>query len=389
MKSSPLPVWGEAGRGADGWHIPDPAGQFASSYVGMGNNPVIAVDPDGRWAVGGQWYWSEAYKQAQRTVADFQKQLMESFSMEEVEREMQRLEMMDYAKKHGIGQGEGDSDLNTDGTGDGDKPGITNQESQVGEHLIGPILILLGQRLIFLKPFSALGSKAGSSIASLTLSQLLPLRSPFIKQVTTSIFGLESSTAVLGRGLGRLTPGLGWAMTAWDVNYNLIPLAVEKFIILPYWSPSTVKENKINVGHWAEVGVCFRAGTLVSSTNGFVPIEKIKIGDTVLSYNLEKSKIEQKKVENVFKQETQEIYELNTNNQKIFVTAQHPFYVEGKGWVKVQYLQKGDMLKAKDDAQEKLLQIVLLKQKEIVYNIEVEGNHNYFITKSNIMVHNK
>jgi|GEM_PF-241709 len=50
MKSSPLPVWGEAGRGADGWHIPDPAGQFASSYVGMGNNPVIAVDPDGRWA---------------------------------------------------------------------------------------------------------------------------------------------------------------------------------------------------------------------------------------------------------------------------------------------------------------------------------------------------
>ena len=46
MKSSPLPVWGEAGRGADGWHIPDPAGQFASPYVGMANNPVIAVDPD-------------------------------------------------------------------------------------------------------------------------------------------------------------------------------------------------------------------------------------------------------------------------------------------------------------------------------------------------------
>jgi len=50
MKSSPLPVWGEAGRGAENRHIPDPAGQFASSYVGMGNNPVIAVDPDGRWA---------------------------------------------------------------------------------------------------------------------------------------------------------------------------------------------------------------------------------------------------------------------------------------------------------------------------------------------------
>jgi len=28
----------------------DPAGQFASGYVGMGNNPVIGVDPDGRLA---------------------------------------------------------------------------------------------------------------------------------------------------------------------------------------------------------------------------------------------------------------------------------------------------------------------------------------------------
>lgn len=30
------------------WHIMDPAGQFASPYLGMGNNPIISVDPDGR-----------------------------------------------------------------------------------------------------------------------------------------------------------------------------------------------------------------------------------------------------------------------------------------------------------------------------------------------------
>ena len=32
------------------WISPDPYGQFASAYVGMGNNPVSGVDPDGGWA---------------------------------------------------------------------------------------------------------------------------------------------------------------------------------------------------------------------------------------------------------------------------------------------------------------------------------------------------
>ena len=31
------------------WHVPDPANQFASPYIGMGNNPVLFRDPDGQW----------------------------------------------------------------------------------------------------------------------------------------------------------------------------------------------------------------------------------------------------------------------------------------------------------------------------------------------------
>jgi RHS repeat-associated protein len=32
------------------WHAVDPANQFASPYTGMGNNPVMRIDPDGRFA---------------------------------------------------------------------------------------------------------------------------------------------------------------------------------------------------------------------------------------------------------------------------------------------------------------------------------------------------
>lgn len=35
---------------------PDPANQFHSPYLGMGNNPIIAVDPDGGHVYGWQQY---------------------------------------------------------------------------------------------------------------------------------------------------------------------------------------------------------------------------------------------------------------------------------------------------------------------------------------------
>jgi RHS repeat-associated protein len=33
------------------WLVPDPAAQFANPYLAMGNNPVVGVDPDGRFVV--------------------------------------------------------------------------------------------------------------------------------------------------------------------------------------------------------------------------------------------------------------------------------------------------------------------------------------------------
>jgi len=42
--------------GATGrWLVPDPAAQFANPYLAMGNNPVVGVDPDGRFSVALSW----------------------------------------------------------------------------------------------------------------------------------------------------------------------------------------------------------------------------------------------------------------------------------------------------------------------------------------------
>jgi RHS repeat-associated protein len=137
------------------------------------------------------------------------------------------------------------------------------------------------------------------------------------------------------------------------------------------------------------VYVCFKAGTKILSKAGLKPIEQICIGDSVYSYNLDKNSIELNKVLKSFERKTQGIYELTTANQKILVTAEHPFYVEGKGWVKVKNIEVGEVLKTKNGSIERVTNIKSENYEGNVYNIEVEGNHNYFVTSSNILVHNK
>ncbi len=71
------------------------------------------------------------------------------------------------------------------------------------------------------------------------------------------------------------------------------------------------------------------------------------------------------------------------------MTGQHPFYVEDKGWVKVVDLQIGDRIKTKSNSTEQLTNSINYQRSETVYNIEVEGNHNYFVTPRYVLVHNK
>jgi len=80
---------------------------------------------------------------------------------------------------------------------------------------LGPMLIGLGQPINFLKPFGALGSKPGSSIASFTLSKVMP--GTFTKLLGKKVgrqLVKKIGTNVIGRALGRWVPYLGIILTA-------------------------------------------------------------------------------------------------------------------------------------------------------------------------------
>jgi len=213
-----------------------------------------------------------------------------------------------------------------------------------------------------------------------------------VKKYTHIRNGKRITTTSKGKYYGRWGTKILGRLSAYyllyDVTYNGTKWLSEKIInALPY---SDAQKNDPSKGKMAEAGVCFIAGTVVYTKTGFISIENLAVGDSVYSYNIESGRVELSKIVNVLSRETQGIYKISAGNEVINVTTEHPFYVIGKGWKKAKDLQVHDNLKSLDGkTQIKVLKINQVNQTVLVYNVEVDFNHNYFITRSTILVHNK
>ena len=135
---------------------------------------------------------------------------------------------------------------------------------------------------------------------------------------------------------------------------------------------------------------CFVAGTVVLTNVGYESIEKIKAGDTVYSQNAETGEKGYKKVVRTFQKEVDTLVYLKIGSKEIVTTENHPFYVEGKGFVHAGELKEGE--KVVTASGETLtvdkVNIEKTKEKTKVYNFEVEDWHTYFVSTEEILVHN-
>ncbi|SHH48966.1 intein C-terminal splicing region/RHS repeat-associated core domain-containing protein [Clostridium collagenovorans DSM 3089] len=135
---------------------------------------------------------------------------------------------------------------------------------------------------------------------------------------------------------------------------------------------------------------CFVGETLVSTENGEKRIDEIKEGEYVWAENIETGEKELKKVLRVYENETDKIVHIKVNGEEIESTENHPFYVEERGWVSASELKVGDKLRSKEDkiVVVEEVEIEQLKEKIKVYNLEVEDNHNYYVSGNKVLVHN-
>ncbi len=133
---------------------------------------------------------------------------------------------------------------------------------------------------------------------------------------------------------------------------------------------------------------CFTEGTEILTAEGTVSIEDIERGDRVWARNAETGENELALVTHLFTRTAPGIYHLRIGEQAIQATAEHPFHVSGKGWVKARDLEVGDEVSTFDQGVLAVAAIEYEEAKTPVFNFEVEGLHNYFVSAGRVLVHN-
>lgn len=141
----------------------------------------------------------------------------------------------------------------------------------------------------------------------------------------------------------------------------------------------------------AGIYACFTAGTKIQTEHGEKPIEQIEVGDYVWSENPETGEKTLKEVTETFEHQKSELIKLTIGSTVIETTAEHPFWVEGEGWVNAGDLKTGDFLRLKSGKIVALdqLEVIKLETPITVYNFTVEDNHDYYVSEIGVLVHNK
>lgn len=138
----------------------------------------------------------------------------------------------------------------------------------------------------------------------------------------------------------------------------------------------------------------FKKGSLllisVSGNDEPLAIERIKVGDMVLSFDDVYSEIVTKRVERILRVRTYSLVEIEfENGQIIETTKDHLFYVADK-WVEAGTLYEGDVVSTnKDSLKISSVSVSRLDEPTIAYDIQVESNHNYFVIGTSICTENE
>ena len=79
--------------------------------------------------------------------------------------------------------------------------------------------------------------------------------------------------------------------------------------------------------HW---NACVK-GTMITTSNGLIPIEDVKVGDEVLTHTGSYKKV----TAVMAKKHSGKVYELNSNGTSVTLTNEHPVLTTTRGWVRV------------------------------------------------------
>jgi hypothetical protein len=197
-------------------------------------------------------------------------------------------------------------------------------------------------------------------------NQLREQRNARIEEVLTTVTGQQFSDG----------PKKWW--TAW-MQFNDV------------YSPETLPEYRREIeqdySRYLEFRTmsCFVAGTPVWTQAGPVAIEKIKIGDLVLSQDPHTGEISYRPVIDRTVRPPCGTVKMVVNDETIVATRGHRFWISGQGWEMAKFLKAGLPIVAIGGSLK--LESANPDQEAEAYNLEVGEFHTYFVGKNRILAH--
>lgn len=155
--------------------------------------------------------------------------------------------------------------------------------------------------------------------------------------------------------------------------------------------PSGIESKRTRI--CSAVAACFQDRCATKRTKA---IESIEIGDKVWAWDHLGGAASPRSVVRVFRRWDQLVLEIKYQAEgsqaslSIYTTREHPFWVEGGGWAPAKDLSAGDVLHGLPGSIGQTRVIAVQPHgRADVFNIEVEGLHNYFVGDVPVLVHNR
>ncbi len=247
----------------------------------------------------------------------------------------------------------------------------------VAEGLVGIILYELGKAAIMAAlPFGWVGTVFTVVELGMLLNYIYGIIDLFVK------FHDTGKVEYLQEALIQIAAGLTIAAIMPSIKSELEQMKADV--------TNLVNSLKAQPEYPTTPGGCFIAGTLISTPEGLVPIEEIRSGDVVWSFDPETLEVSEKQVNQVLVHQSNDLVKIAVGNEIITATSNHPFYAVTKGFISALELRAGDILinvNGESVVVDKV-QHEILEAPVDVFNFSIRNNHTYFVGAAAVGVHN-